>query len=167
MFLLGPSHHHFTRQCLLSPAISYNTPLGAAMIDQQIYAELLETGRFARMRADVDEAEHSLELHMPYLMHIMRGRSFTLVPIMVGALPFVTEAAYGQVLGPYLNDPANLFIISSDFCHWGSRFSYTFHQESKASLCAHAVMHVCGMIVWLCVMRVLCLMCLPARCRVI
>ena len=34
------------------------------------------------------QAEHSMELHMPYLMHVMAGHPFTLVPIMVGALPF-------------------------------------------------------------------------------
>jgi predicted class III extradiol MEMO1 family dioxygenase len=42
-----------------------------------------------------------------------------------------SEAQYGQLLGHYLADPANLFIISSDFCHWGSRFSYTFYDSSK------------------------------------
>ncbi len=34
------------------------------------------------------QAEHSMELHLPYIMHVMRGHPFTLVPIMVGALPF-------------------------------------------------------------------------------
>lgn len=34
------------------------------------------------------QAEHSMELHMPYIMHVMRGQPFTLVPIMVGALPY-------------------------------------------------------------------------------
>lgn len=28
VFLLGPSHHHYTRKCLLSTAQSYQTPLG-------------------------------------------------------------------------------------------------------------------------------------------
>jgi hypothetical protein len=37
-----------------------------------------------------------------------------------------SEARYGALLAPYLSDPANLFIISSDFCHWGSRFRYTY-----------------------------------------
>lgn len=37
------------------------------------------------MDADADEAEHSLELHLPYIVHVMRGRPFTLVPIVVGA----------------------------------------------------------------------------------
>jgi AmmeMemoRadiSam system protein B len=29
VFLLGPSHHFYSKQCLLSPADQYATPLGA------------------------------------------------------------------------------------------------------------------------------------------
>lgn len=43
------------------------------------------------------------------------------------------EAAYGRLLAPYLADPSNLFIISSDFCHWGRRFGYTFHEPERVS----------------------------------
>ena len=42
-----------------------------------------------------------------------------------------SEAQYGAILGPYLDDPANLFVISSDFCHWGKRFQFTFYDKSK------------------------------------
>eukprot|EP00877_Chromochloris_zofingiensis_P011645 jgi/Chrzof1/6734/Cz19g07050.t1 len=53
---------------------------------------------------------------------------------MVGALSTDGEARYGKILGPYLDDPSNLFIISSDFCHWGSRFNYTFYDKSQGSI---------------------------------
>lgn len=42
-----------------------------------------------------------------------------------------SETRYGSLLAPFLADPCNLFIISSDFCHWGSRFSYTFTQPDQ------------------------------------
>ena len=41
------------------------------------------------------------------------------------------EAAYGRLLAPYLEDPANLVIVSSDFCHWGRRFGYTYHDPKQ------------------------------------
>ena len=47
---------------------------------------------------------------------------------MVGNTKPATERKYGKLLAPYLADPSNLFIISSDFCHWGSRFRYTHYQ---------------------------------------
>ncbi len=41
-----------------------------------------------------------------------------LVPILVGSTTEVKERMYGGLLAKYLEDPENLFIISSDFCHW-------------------------------------------------
>ena len=37
---------------------------------------------------------------------------------MVGATNAAKEKEYGRLLAPYLADKENLFIISSDFCHW-------------------------------------------------
>ena len=47
------------------------------------------------------------------------------MPILVGALDAASEKRYGEILAPYLLQPENLFVISSDFCHWGRRFKYT------------------------------------------
>jgi AmmeMemoRadiSam system protein B len=46
---------------------------------------------------------------------------------MVGSTSPDTERTVGSLLAPYLADPSNVFIISSDFCHWGLRFSYTYY----------------------------------------
>ena len=72
VFVLGPSHHWYTRRCALSPAAAYGTPLGDVPIDQDVYASLRASGLFEAMTADVDEAEHSLELHMAYIVRTMR-----------------------------------------------------------------------------------------------
>lgn len=45
----------------------------------------------------------------------------------LNGLIFCREAAYGGALAPFLSDPRNLFVISSDFCHWGHRFGFTYH----------------------------------------
>jgi predicted class III extradiol MEMO1 family dioxygenase len=45
---------------------------GPLVIDQDIYAELKATGEFEMMRLAVDEAEHSLELHTPYIARVLR-----------------------------------------------------------------------------------------------
>ena len=52
---------------------------------------------------------------------------------MVGQVPPESMNDYGQVLAPYLMDAKTLFIISSDFCHWGKRFKFThiFPEEEK------------------------------------
>lgn len=56
-----------------------------------------------------------------------------LVPIMIGNTSASVEKALGQVLAPYLADPSNAFVISSDFAHWGLRFRYTYYQPSTGS----------------------------------
>jgi AmmeMemoRadiSam system protein B len=54
--------------------------------------------------------------------------SVPLVPIMIGNTDASTEQQFGALLAPYLSDPSNIFVISSDFCHWGSRFRYTYYR---------------------------------------
>ncbi|KAK9100536.1 hypothetical protein Scep_023966 [Stephania cephalantha] len=130
VFLLGPSHHHYTPKCALSKAIAYKTPLGDLPIDLEVNEELKTTGKFEVMDWRVDEAEHSMEMHLPYLAKVFHGYPVKIVPILVGALSPESEAMYGQLLAKYVDDPKNFFSVSSDFCHWGSRFRYT-HFDKK------------------------------------
>ena len=57
--------------------------------------------------------------------HSSDGREFEelppVVPIMVGATSSEKEKEYGRFFAPYLRDKENLFIVSSDFCHWYDR----------------------------------------------
>ena len=137
VFLLGPSHNLYSPKCLLSSCSEYATPLGSIKIDDTIYDELAASNLFDEMQLSVDEREHSLEMHLPYIMHVMAGVDFTLVPIMVGALSESAEQRYGQLLAPYLADPQNLFVISSDFCHWGDRFNYTPYDARHGEICQY------------------------------
>lgn len=38
-----------------------------------VYSELEATGQFERMSTSVDEDEHSLEMHLPYIARVMDG----------------------------------------------------------------------------------------------
>ena len=60
--------------------------------------------------------------------------NFTVVPILVGSLTLEKEIKYGRIFAKYLADPTNMFIISSDFCHWGERFRYTEYDERKGEI---------------------------------
>ena len=90
------------------------------------------------MSPSTDTQEHSLEMHLPYI-HLMLEKQFgrdsmpPLTPILVGSTNAQKEKEYGQVLAPYLADPQNCFVVSSDFCHWGLRFQYTFYMPDAAS----------------------------------
>uniref|UniRef100_A0A8C5ECC2 Protein MEMO1 n=1 Tax=Gouania willdenowi TaxID=441366 RepID=A0A8C5ECC2_GOUWI len=121
VFILGPSHHVPLSRCALSTADIYRTPLYDLRIDQKVYADLWKTGLFERMSLQTDEDEHSIEMHLPYTAKAMESHKdeFSIVPVLVGALSESKEQEYGKLLSKYLADPSNLFIVSSDFCHWG------------------------------------------------
>jgi len=130
VFVLGPSHHAYLTTCALSLMDEYETPLGNIPLDLEVIKELESTGEFDKMKKSVDEAEHSIEMQLPYIAKMMSGSDFRLVPVLVGSLSKSSEEAYGKIFAKYLDDPNNFFVISSDFCHWGDRFDYQ-HYNSK------------------------------------
>ena len=71
IFLLGPSHHFYLTQCALSQCDEYETPLGNLRIDEETVSQLQQTGKFDRMSLGVDEDEHSLEMHLPYIYKLL------------------------------------------------------------------------------------------------
>jgi AmmeMemoRadiSam system protein B len=56
-----------------------------------------------------------------------------IIPILVGNTSASVEKQYGALLAPYLADPTSLFVVSSDFAHWGSRFRYTYYQPNDGA----------------------------------
>ena len=81
-----------------------------------------------RIQLKYEENEHSLELHLPYIQKCFKDAGKTdvkLVPLMVGKIPADKYHEYAKLLLPLFSDERTIFIISSDFCHWGSRFGFT------------------------------------------
>ena len=83
------------------------------------------------MSVTVDEEEHSIEMHLPYIAHLYSQPPHssttpppTIIPLLIGSLSPSTEAALAALLLPHFLHPSTFFIVSSDFCHWGQRFSY-------------------------------------------
>ncbi|KAF9460856.1 hypothetical protein BDZ94DRAFT_1168937, partial [Collybia nuda] len=132
VFILGPSHHIYLDNCALSSCHEYDTPIGKLPLDLETIEELRLTGRFTPLSLKADEDEHSLEMHLPYIRKIFEGKDISIVPIVVGAISQSSEASYGSLLAPYLMRDDTFCVVSSDFCHWGSRFSYTYYYPEPA-----------------------------------
>ncbi|PPQ64437.1 hypothetical protein CVT26_002144 [Gymnopilus dilepis] len=132
VFILGPSHHFYLEGCALSKCAQYETPLGNLPLDLDVVKELKATGKFETMGINADEDEHSIEMHLPYVRKVFEGKDIKIVPIVVGAISKDLEDSYGAILAPYLAREDTFFVISSDFCHWGTRFSYTFYYPEPA-----------------------------------
>ncbi|THH06097.1 hypothetical protein EW145_g4321 [Phellinidium pouzarii] len=138
VFILGPSHHVYLDGCALSRCQEYATPLGNLPLDLTISSaytisvieELRETERFEDMDLETDEDEHSIEMHLPYVRKVFEGMDIMIVPILVGAINKSKEKAFGKLLAPFLARDDTFCVVSSDFCHWGTRFQYTFYYPS-------------------------------------
>ncbi|KAK0713876.1 MEMO1 family [Lasiosphaeria miniovina] len=131
VFVLGPSHTYYLHGCALSTFHKYETPFGDLVVDRATVDELSRTGRFSTMPARREVEEHSLEMHLPYLWKRLEQTFGTgsneyppIIPILVGDGSAEEEESFGQILAPYVKDTENVFIVSTDFCHWGSRFRY-------------------------------------------
>jgi len=127
VFILGPSHHVYLDGCALSKCQEYETPLGALPLDLDTIRELRESGKCGDMDLQTDEDEHSIEMHLPYVRKIFEGLDITIVPILVGAINRDKETMFGALLAPYLARSDTFCVVSSDFCHWGTRFQYTYY----------------------------------------
>ncbi|KAL7022424.1 hypothetical protein ACKWTF_012239 [Chironomus riparius] len=136
IFILGPSHHVRLRKCALTICKKYQTPLYDLKIDSGVVAELDATKEFQWMDMKTDEDEHSIEMHLPYIAKVMEDfkDQFTIVPVLIGSFSPEVEKVYGDIFAKYLADPQNLFVISSDFCHWGSRFRYQHYDKSAGPI---------------------------------
>ncbi|XP_033733789.1 protein MEMO1-like [Pecten maximus] len=136
VFILGPSHHVRLSGCALTSTEIYSTPLYDLTVDQQINQELYATGKFETMKLSTDEDEHSIEMHLPYIAKVMERRrgQFTIIPVLVGSLSTEKEQEYGALFSRYLADPANFFVISSDFCHWGQRFHFVSYDQQHGEI---------------------------------
>ena len=67
-------------------------------------------------------------MHLPYVRKVFEGKDIKIVPLMIGQIKDYPSLA--KHLVTYFMDDRTLFVISSDFCHWGSRFDFQHKYEN-------------------------------------
>jgi AmmeMemoRadiSam system protein B len=80
--------------------------------------------KFRQLSKEQQEEEHSLEMHLPFVK-LVGAENCTVVPVMVGDM--ASDAMfeqYAQLFNQYFAQDNTVFVVSTDFCHWGKRFSY-------------------------------------------
>jgi AmmeMemoRadiSam system protein B len=132
--LLGTSHAAMRRPFAVCEKV-FETPLGALPPDRHFIAELEEGSCFdVREEEHLHKQEHSLELQILFLQHILGGRRAGIVPVLCGlphrrarALEPPGDAAAASFLGALRGalerrgDRA-LVITGADLAHIGPRF---------------------------------------------
>ena len=120
VFILGPAHRFHTDKLILPSSSRFKTPLGSLEIDADIKKSLLKEDIFQ----DTDEAfygENSIELQIVLLQRVLPDCK--IIPIVVGQLDLKKIAKAAEIFKKY-SSKNSIFIISSDFTHYGYRYNY-------------------------------------------
>jgi AmmeMemoRadiSam system protein B len=112
--LLGPAHRVYLRGMALPSVDAYTTPLGDVPIDTGAVKQALELAG-TQVSDDAHAAEHSLEVHLPFLQAVLDD--FQLVPIVVGVC---SAGEVEAVLEALWGGDETLIVISSDLSHYHS-----------------------------------------------
>lgn len=123
VILLAPNHYI---PGLEGPSLvdvnACRTPLGMVEVDREVVDHLRRQPLFDSSHGG-HEAEHSLELQLPFLQRIL-GSDFKLVPIVIGEMSGEDQRQAAETLRLFVDDDT-LLIASSDFTHYGGYFGYT------------------------------------------
>ena len=117
VFILASSHHENLHGASVYCDGDYMMPFGRVKVDTNLGKHLVETHpELFNDNPRPHLHEHSLEVQLPFLNYVLDG-DYSVVPIVLGAPDHHLCEAMAAALKPFFNEK-NLFIISSDFCHY-------------------------------------------------
>ena len=110
--IIGPSHRSNFKGIAIPSHSFFETPFGHFPVNQEAMKSLLEVDGIEVSDQPFEE-EHSLELQLPFLHHILKNIS--IVPMIVGlAEPELVEKAIEKVWG----GEETVILLSSDLSHF-------------------------------------------------
>lgn len=122
MIILCPRHYPVGQPLAIHLKGAWRTPLGDVPVDEELADALLRACPLLRDDAVAHEAEHSLEVQLPFLQHL-RG-NFRMVPIALGTDRYQAFEDLGHAIAEAVaqrGGAGNILIIaSSDMNHYES-----------------------------------------------
>lgn len=120
--ILGPSHHVAFQGVALGDYEGFSTPLGTLEVDTSAVKQLADLNSpLLGIRNQPHEPEHALEVELPLLQEIIPD--IKIIPGIVGFTDQSSAKKIAKLLLP-LWEPNTLWVISSDFTHYGRAFQY-------------------------------------------
>ncbi len=129
VIVLALSHRVGYDGISVSDADFFETPLGRIPVDRAACDGLLKKKGFVTV-GDVEKAEHSLEIQLPFLQKT--AGDFRLVPLVVGRIGENEIERYAEAIREYVNEKT-IIIASSDFTHYGRDFAYVPFRDNIES----------------------------------
>ena len=123
--ILGPNHTGIGTGVSVMTEGAWKTPFGTVPIDSSL-AQTISTGIIDR-DASAHTYEHSIEVQLPFLQYIARGRKFDFVPVCMIMQDYETIQEVGDILTKASQKSKKniVLIASSDFSHAGFNYQST------------------------------------------
>ncbi len=118
--IMAPSHREFFREAAVSPFSAYATPLGEVPVDRTLAEQIVAQGKglaFSERGHQVrgEDAEHSLEVHLPFLQKALPG--VPIVPIVISDYSESSSRRFGEALAQAISGRRVLLVASTDLYH--------------------------------------------------
>lgn len=120
--LFGTAHSYFGASPVVCDSGIWETPLGEAVIDEELADAVLDTGS-AVGDAAAHLGEHSIEVQVPFIQYLFAGAR--ILPIIVP--PTAAAVALGTHVGEIIEREQQKKIIcigSTDLTHYGPRYGF-------------------------------------------
>ncbi|OYT29995.1 AmmeMemoRadiSam system protein B [Thermoplasmatales archaeon ex4572_165] len=132
--IIGPNHSGMGSGVAMSSKGSWETPLGNIPVDEEIVQRI--TGGII----DPDDhtmkyQENSIEVQLPFLQYISKGKPFSIVPIAMIMQDYETARDIGiQLADAIQKEKRNVILIAStDFSHEGITYGRMSPRNSKVN----------------------------------
>jgi MEMO1 family protein len=117
VILVGPSHRAAFEGLAVFAHGAFETPLGRAPVDEELADRLLAAHSFMRDLPQPHQGEHSLEMQLPFLQHLVPG--LRIVPILMSRQGSEEVQALATALASALaGREAILLVASTDLSHY-------------------------------------------------
>ncbi len=133
VLILSPSHRHGFHGVAAGRYDGYWTPFDAVQCDMPALDNLLSLPDSpVKNMPDAHNGEHAIEVELPLLQYFLN--QFTLIPLVVGQNNLEQVRRIADALEQFW-EPETLWVISSDFTHFGRAFNYLpFSTDIRARL---------------------------------
>ena len=128
--ILAPSHRTWLRGVSIGDYAAYETPLGAVDVDVETCRGLLTASELVSANREAHAGEHSLEVHLPFVQALLPDAQ--LVPIVCGDMDRAALREVAGVLHTHAWNDDTVWIVSSDFTHFGRSFGYMPFRDNIA-----------------------------------
>jgi AmmeMemoRadiSam system protein B/AmmeMemoRadiSam system protein A len=117
--LVGPDHYIGFEGIAVYPAGAFRTPLGDAVVDEELADLFLEAGDGVTAAPEAHRREHSLEVLIPFLQRVLP--EVRIVPVLMGFRSRSNVEVLANLLSRALDNPKVLLIASTDLSHYHPR----------------------------------------------